>query len=94
MNRLPISLLAIITTICLSVPLQASEKTSLSPKERLGKHLFFDAKLSVPEGQSCATCHAPEVGFAGPHEETNKAGAAYEGATKGRFGKRKPPTSA
>jgi len=59
----------------------------------LGKHLFFDAKLSVPEGQSCASCHAPEVGFTGANEEINRAGAAYEGATKGRFGNRKPPTS-
>ena len=92
-NRLSVSLLAIIATCCLSGPLQASEKASLSPKELLGKHLFFDAKLSVPEGQSCAACHAPEVGFTGPHEEINKAGAAYEGAVLGRFGNRKPPTS-
>ena len=93
MNRLSISLLAIMATFCLSGPLQASEKTSLSPKEQLGKLLFFDAKLSVPEGQSCAACHAPEVGFTGPDEEINKAGAVYEGAAKGRFGNRKPPTS-
>jgi len=93
MNRWPISLLAMLTAFCLSGPLHASEKTSLSPKERLGRHLFFDAKLSVPEGQSCATCHAPEAGFTGPHDATNKGGAAYEGAVKGRFGNRKPPTS-
>ena len=93
MNRLSISLLAIIISFCLSGPLQASEKTSLSPKELLGKHLFFDAKLSVPEGQSCAFCHAPDVGFTGPVEEINKTGAVYEGAVKGRFGNRKPPTS-
>jgi len=93
MNRLSVSLLVFTTAFCLSRPSIGSEKPSLSPKEQLGKHLFFDAKLSVPEGQSCASCHAPEVGFTGPHEEINKAGAAYEGATKGRFGNRKPPTS-
>jgi len=93
MHRLFIPLLAIITAFSLSGPSQASGKTSLSPKELLGKQLFFDAKLSVPEGQSCASCHAPEAGFTGPHEGINKAGAAYEGATKGRFGNRKPPTS-
>ena len=93
MKRMSISLLAIITTFCLSGTLQASEKTSLSPKELLGKHLFFDVKLSVPEGQSRASCHAPEVGFTGPVEEINKTGAVYEGAVKGRFGNRKPPTS-
>jgi len=93
MNRLLISLIAMVAAFCLSSPLQALEKTSLSPKEELGKLLFFDAKLSVPEGQSCAVCHDPEVGFTGPDAEINKAGAVYEGAAKGRFGNRKPPTS-
>jgi len=54
---------------------------------------LFDTKLSSPEGQSCAVCHDPEVGFTGPDAEINKAGAVYEGAAKGRFGNRKPPTS-
>jgi len=93
MDRLPISLLVITATFCLSGTSLASETISMSPKEQLGKHLFFDAKLSVPEGQSCASCHAPEAGFTGPHQEVNMAGAVYEGATKGRFGNRKPPTS-
>ncbi len=93
MNRLLISLFVMVIAFCLSSPLQAAEKTSLNPKEQLGKLLFFDTKLSVPEGQSCAACHAPEVGFTGPHTEINEAGSVYEGATKGRFGNRKPPTS-
>jgi len=93
MNRLSISLLVVMAAFSLSGSSYASDTTSLNPKELLGKHLFFDAKLSVPEGQSCASCHAPEVGFTGPSEESNKAGAVYEGATKGRFGNRKPPTS-
>jgi cytochrome c peroxidase len=93
MNRLPVSLLAVITVLSVSGSLQASDNTSLNPKEQLGKRLFFDAKLSVPEGQSCASCHAPEAGFTGPDEVINKTGAVYEGATKGRFGNRKPPTS-
>lgn len=29
----------------------------------LGKTLFFDTRLSVNYGQSCATCHNPELGF-------------------------------
>jgi cytochrome c peroxidase len=66
---------------------------SLTPMEQVGKLLFFDPKLSVPEGQSCAVCHGPEVGFTGPDEELNKGGAVYEGAAKGRFGNRKPPAS-
>jgi len=93
MNRLVMFLHVMIIVFCLSSPLDAVEKPSLSPKEHLGKLLFFDTKLSVPEGQSCAVCHALEVGFTGPDAEINKAGAVYEGAAKGRFGNRKPPSS-
>lgn len=71
--------------------LQAEE---LSPLETLGKLLFFDETLSNPVGQSCASCHAPEVGFTGPDPETNAKGAVYEGAAAGRFGNRKPPSAA
>lgn len=63
----------------------------LTPKEALGKALFFDARLSQPAGQSCASCHDPRTGWMGPTE--NLAGP-YEGAVKGRFGNRKPPTAA
>jgi cytochrome c peroxidase len=80
-------------------PLAALLLSSTSPasgpvqRERLGKLLFFDNNLSLPEGQSCADCHAPEAGFTGPLEEINREGAAYEGAVRGRFGNRKPPSS-
>ena len=39
---------------------------SFTNKERLGKLLFFDKSLSTPPGQSCSSCHAPEVAFADP----------------------------
>ena len=84
---------AVMISVFLSVPLAAAERPALSPKEQLGKYLFFDKNLSVPEGQSCASCHEPELGFTGPDDEINKAGAVYEGAAKGRFGNRKSPTS-
>jgi len=72
-----------------------SASSALSPIEELGKALFFDMNLSDPSGvQSCATCHAPEVGFTGPHSEINLHGAVYEGAFPGRFGDRKPPSAA
>ena len=93
MRRYGLSLFAAATAIFLSVPLPASEPVSLSPKEQLGKILFFDTNLSSPEGQSCAVCHGPEVGFTGPDEEVNKGEAVYEGAVKGRFGNRKPPAA-
>ncbi len=67
---------------------------ALTPQEQLGKNLFFDANLSDPVGQSCAACHAPSVGWTGPDEAINAAGAVYEGAVAGRFGNRKPPASA
>ena len=47
----------------------------LSPLERLGKALFFDANLSTPPGQSCATCHGPHTGFTGPDSAVNAATA-------------------
>jgi len=66
----------------------------LTPIEELGKRLFFDKNLSDPQGQSCAVCHAQKAGWAGPDEEINNAGSVYEGAEKGRFGNRRPPTAA
>lgn len=66
----------------------------LTPKQQLGKNLFFDMNLSTPPGQSCSACHAPEVGFTGPNMAVNMGGAVYPGAVPTRFGNRKPPTSA
>jgi cytochrome c peroxidase len=66
----------------------------LSKLEELGKRLFFDEHLSTPPGQSCAACHAPEVGFTGPDSSINLAGGVYPGAVHVRFGNRKPPASA
>jgi cytochrome c peroxidase len=39
----------------------------LSPKEALGRLLFFDPMLSTPPGQSCAHCHSPTAGFGDPN---------------------------
>ena len=65
----------------------------LTPRQELGKKLFFDTRLSTPAGQSCAACHAPSVGWTGPDEAVNKAGAVYEGSVSDRHGNRKPPAS-
>jgi len=67
---------------------------TLTPLEKLGKHLFFDTNLSTPPGQSCAACHAPETGFTGPDSDINVHGAVYPGAVHTRFGNRHPPTAA
>lgn len=77
-----------------SVGTVVAQGPTLTSEEELGKFLFFDTNLSTPPGQSCATCHAPEVGFVGPDSSINAAGAVYPGAVHIRFGNRKPPTSA
>lgn len=65
----------------------------LNPIELLGKELFFD-KISDPKHQSCASCHAPSVGFTGPTPGINLLTAVYPGAVPQRFGNRKPPSAA
>jgi len=94
-----VSALAVVLVGLFSVDVRATSGPKkpagqLSPLEELGKRLFFDAKLSVPEGQSCAVCHSPLVGWTGPDEAANKQAGVYEGAVKSRFGNRKPPASA
>jgi cytochrome c peroxidase len=66
----------------------------LTPKETLGKNIFFDTNLSTPTGQSCAACHGPETGFTGPSSNINATTVVYPGAVSTRFGNRKPPTAA
>jgi len=76
-------------------PLPALERpASLTDKQWLGKQLFFDTNLSEPAGQACAACHASQVGWTGPDAMINLGGVVYEGAMTGRFGNRKPPSSA
>lgn len=72
----------------------ASPAAALSPKESLGKKLFFDTSLSANGTQSCAECHNPQTGFTGPDSAVNAEGAVYRGALPHRFGNRKPPTAA
>lgn len=69
-------------------------ESHLTSGEQLGKSIFFDEDLSINKNQSCAACHAPEVGWTGPLNDTNAGGAVYEGSITGRFGNRKPPSSA
>jgi len=61
-----------------------SEGHTLTPKQELGKKLFFDKNLSTPVGQSCADCHVPEKGFADPNPDI----PVSQGAHKDRFGNR------
>jgi hypothetical protein len=66
----------------------------LSPLEQLGKSVFFDRRLSLRGNQSCASCHAPDVGWTGDLSAVNAGPAVYEGSVIGLFSNRKPPTVA
>ena len=63
---------------------------ALTAKESLGKKLYFDERLSNPDGQSCASCHLPEAGFADPDQFL----PVSEGVINGRFGDRNSPSAA
>ena len=66
------------------------EKDGLTAQQALGKRLFFDTRLSEPEGQSCASCHNPEAAFSLPQQTPHMPVSA--GAHKQRFGNRNTPT--
>ena len=72
----------------------AAPPLTLTPMEQLGELLFNDNQLSNNNNQSCATCHAPRVGWTGPKPIINRGGTVYEGSIHGRFGNRKPPSAA
>mgnify|MGYP005608441361 FL=1 len=75
---------------CLFVLLSAcreEQPRKLTPKEQLGKLIFFDTALSNPPGQSCATCHTPANGFA-----DTLSRPISEGAVKGLFSNRNSMT--
>ena len=59
-------------------------------KQELGRRLYFDAMLSEPAGQSCASCHQPAAGFADPDSEL----PVSRGVNPALFGSRNTPTAA
>jgi cytochrome c peroxidase len=85
---------AAVLLLAVSVGTVAAKDPTLTPQEQLGKSLFFDKNLSDPPGEACAACHGPTVGWTGPDAKINAKGAVYEGAVKGMFGNRKPPSAA
>jgi len=62
----------------------------LTPKQQLGKKIFFDKNLSVPAGQACAECHSPDAGFSNPETTI----PVSRGANLDRFGGRNDLTAA
>ena len=55
-------------------------------KVELGKELYFDARLSSDGTIACASCHAPQSGFADPRGTQTSAGVG------GQLGTRNSPT--
>ena len=70
--------------------LQATNAAAaLTPKQQLGKLLYFDKKLSINQNQSCSSCHLPGAGFADPDQNL----PVSEGSIPGLFGTRNAPTA-
>jgi len=63
---------------------------ALTAQQQLGKRIFFDASLSEPAGQSCASCHNSNAGFALMQKKNLLPVSA--GAIRHRFGNRNTPT--
>jgi len=78
--------------VCLAAG--AVSAATLTDQEQLGKRIFFDTNLSINGNQSCATCHNPGAGWTGAKSSVNAGTVVYEGSIPGRFGNRKPPSSA
>ena len=67
----------------------AIDQATLTPRERLGLRLFFDANLSEPAGLACASCHDPRRAFTG--NNNTMIGVAL-GSRSDQFGTRDAPT--
>lgn len=85
MNTPRLALLAaLLGPLLVSLPAPAAEEAA-----ELGRLLFFDATLSEPAGQSCASCHAPARAFTDP----DTARPTSKGVDPRRFGSRNAPSA-
>ena len=71
---------------------------TMSAKAALGRKIYFDKRFSSTGTQSCSSCHLPEQGFVGKATVNSATAPGFlagigEGAVKGRFGGRKPPSA-
>jgi cytochrome c peroxidase len=78
----------IVCLLCIACGCKQTNETatevSLTPKEELGKLLFFEKQLSDPPGQDCSDCHDPNLAFA----DRNTGLPVSKGAIPGRYGNR------
>lgn len=56
----------------------------------LGRRAFFDARLSMPRGQSCASCHDPARAFSATLPASTPG--VTQGSRPGHFSLRNPPS--
>jgi len=77
-------LAALLSPLLVPLPAPAADEAAA-----LGRLLFFDAGLSEPAGQSCASCHAPARAFTDP--DTSRP--ISKGVDPRRFGNRNSPTA-
>ncbi|OHB31706.1 MAG: hypothetical protein A2X84_00175 [Desulfuromonadaceae bacterium GWC2_58_13] len=59
-------LTAIFSSTLFLLLVSASLAMALTPKEELGKLLYFDKHLSIKKNQACASCHHPRAGWSDP----------------------------
>lgn len=73
----------------------ATGQTTAAPESRelLGRELFHDVSLSRNRTQACATCHAPDHGFADPRVNEATGGAVSLGDDGKSLGDRNAPTA-
>ena len=83
-----------VLSLAASVGIVVAQDVLPAPIEDLGELIFDDEDLSIRRNQSCAACHGEDWGATGPDPVINAGGAVYEGSIPGRFGDRKPPSSA
>lgn len=83
--------LIMLAAILPAMGVRADDPPHLSAEAALGKLLFFDATLSNPVGQSCASCHAPAAGFTFPGSQVNQQLGIPPGVVPGRFVSRAAP---
>jgi cytochrome c peroxidase len=83
--------ISVVTLTAANVMASGTGVVNLTEKEKLGKNIFFDDRLSNPAGQACSDCHSRGAGFNGIGDANIPV---YQGAVHGVFGNRNPPAAA
>ncbi|MGC9348702.1 MAG: cytochrome-c peroxidase [Anaerolineae bacterium] len=92
-NRLVVVALVVAAVVALGLANLAGAEDPPDPElmVELGEMLYFDKKLSSPDGQACADCHEPTVGFDDPDFEFPVSQGVLP---QNRWGNRNSPISA